>query len=128
MVDNDPWLGRETFCLCRWCISGFRPSSTTRGREWRPGVCRIDTLTIYRSRHSDLLRKISSDIKNAVEGGIEAIRLHAQLNHERNHQRNMSPFLRCEGGGFEFGDPLDPDSVICLLPGEGGPMTVFNPM
>ena len=37
--------------------------------------------------------------------------LHTALQHERQHQRNITPDLRYEGSV----DPLDPDSVICLF-------------
>ena len=40
------------------------------------------------------------------------VALHTSLEHERQHQRNITPYLRYEGGAFA---PVDPDSVICLF-------------
>ena len=110
-VSIDIWREQATFCRCRSC---FRWATVKNG-VWQPDVCLMDTMTIYRSRHADLMRKIKSDIKNKEhetdEEDEDLLQLHDQLNHERNHQRNMSPFLRYESGR----DPLDPDSVICVF-------------
>ena len=78
----------------------------------------MDTMTIYRSHHADLMRMIKSVIRNIEhdtdEEGDDLLQLYDQLNHERTHQRNLTPSLRYEGQPH-FGDPLDPDSVICVF-------------
>lgn len=91
-----------------------------------------NSLTLYLSRHSDVVCSIkqqmrrleeesgdASDTDDSLEDPVRGrayTTLCAQLKRERTHQRNLQPQLRWEGYWHTNGEvELDPNSVVCMI-------------
>lgn len=113
-IVHDCWDEETSACLCNTCLYW-----QTR----RENCCAPDALTLYLSRHTDVLCLIKWRIRrefpdddwneNEAEDEEEPHELYVQLEHERAHQRNMQPGRRA--GYWETNGAMaqDPDSVIC---------------